>query len=404
MRVANDGQLHLTYCLNVHPGISWPDVQRNITEHVLPLKERLSPEAPFGVGLRLAGEASKEILAGTELVEFRSFLDEHGLYVYTMNGFPYGPFHGQAVKANVHAPDWRDQERVDYTLRLIDALAVLLPDGIDGGISTNPFGYRPFIDVESDATWKLFTERMVDIAVRLHAVSQVTGKLIHLDLEPEPDGVLGDCADLIAFYETWLLPFGVPRLAERRNLEIDEARSLMLEYIRVCFDTCHVGVGYENPRSVLARFDALGIKVGKIQVSSALRLELDSNPEVRAAQAEALAPFDEPVYLHQVIQQNNDGSIVRYPDLQEALPNIADADAAEWRIHFHVPIFVEHYGAFGSTQETIRDTFEVLREDRFTNHLEIETYTWDVLPGDLKLDLDTSIAREYEWVIDVISK
>lgn len=406
MRVSIAGrdadQCHLTYCLNVYPGITWPDVQANIDQHVLKHKQRFSPDAPFGVGLRLAGEASSEILQGDELATFREYLDAQGLYVFTMNGFPYGPFHGTTVKAEVHSPDWRDNERLDYTMRLIDALTVLLPDGMDGGISTNPFGYHPFIDTSDDAMWQLFVERMVVVAERLHQVRQDSGKLIHLDIEPEPDGVLGECSELIAFYERWLLPTGVPQLAARLDMDDEAARKVMLEHIRVCFDTCHVGVSYEDPASILARFGELGIKVGKIQVSSALKLDLGEAGS-RGELAAELAPFDEPVYLHQVIQRNADGSLVHYPDLPEALPNIDEPNAEEWRIHFHVPIFMERFEHFGSTQETITQTLAALAETAFTNHLEIETYTWDVLPVELKQDLDESVAREYQWVLDAIN-
>lgn len=403
MRVSIAGRdsYHLTYCLNVYPGITWPEVQANIERHVLKHKARFSPDKPFGVGLRLAGEASAEILRGDELTQFRDYLDAHGLYVFTMNGFPYGPFHGQTVKAEVHAPDWRDDERVAYTLRLIQTLADLLPDGIDGGISTNPFGYHPFIDTSDRAIWQLFVERMVLIAERLWRVRQADGKLIHIDLEPEPDGVLGDCGELIAFFEQWLLPLGVPLLAVRLGLDDDAAREVMLEHIRVCFDTCHVGVSYEDPATILARFDELGIKVGKIQISSALSLDLGKT-STRGAFAAQIAPFDEPVYLHQVIQRNTDGTLVHYPDLPEALPHIDDPDAAEWRIHFHVPIFMERFEHFGSTQETIAQTLDVLAKTGFTSHLEIETYTWDVLPAELKQPIDESIAREYQWVLDAI--
>ncbi len=402
MRVSENGRYHLTYCLNVHPGISWPDVMRNIEEHVLPLKQRFSPDRPFGVGLRLAGEASSELLLGDRLSKFHEYLDQHGLYVFTMNGFPYGPFHGQKVKAEVHAPDWREDERAAYTLRLIQILAELLPDGIDGGISTNPFGYKPFIDVADRGTWLLFTERMVLMAERLARVREADGKFIHLDIEPEPDGVLGDCAELMTFYEDWLLPLGVPLLSERLGVDPVRARAIMLDHIRVCFDTCHVGVGYESPREILDRFETMGIKVGKIQVSSALKLRLGDDAAERTSQSDALRPFDEPVYLHQVIQQNADGSMTRYPDLPDALPHIGDPKAEEWRVHFHVPIFLDRFGAFDSTQETITQTFELLNERQFTDHLEIETYTWDVLPPELKQDIQMSIGREYEWVLNVI--
>ncbi len=35
-------------------------------------------------------------------------------------------------------------------------------------------------------------------------------------------------------------------------------------------------------------------------------------------------------------------------------------------------------------------------------HLEIETYTWDVLPAELKASAVESIAREYEWALGVL--
>ncbi|HEU0166029.1 MAG TPA: metabolite traffic protein EboE, partial [Thermomicrobiales bacterium] len=248
--------------------------------------------------------------------------------------------------------------------------------------------------------WQFFTQRMVQMAERLVRVREADGKLIHLDLEPEPDGLLGDCAELITFYEEWLIPLGVPLLSQRLGVSIEDAREKLLEHIRVCFDTCHVGVGFESPREVLARFDELGIKVGKIQISSALKLTLDGDAGGRASQADALRPFDEPVYLHQVIQKNRDGSLTRYLDLPDALPLIGDEDAVEWRIHFHVPIFIERFTAFESTQSTIIETFDVLKERPFTDHLEIETYTWDVLPEGMKEDIQASIAREYEWVLN----
>lgn len=401
MRLADAHAQHLTYCMNVHPGLSLDDVEANLRTYLPPLRARFAPDRPFGVGLRLAGEASREALAGDRARRLRAWLDAQGLYVFTMNGFPYGPFHGEAVKGNVHAPDWRDEERVAYTLRLIDIMAILLPDDVaDGSISTSPFTYKPWINVDDPALWERFVANTVRVAEHLVGVRQETGRLIHVDLEPEPDGLLGDGDELIRFFEGWLLPVGTPQLAARLGTDDATARDLLLEHIRVCFDTCHVAVGYEDPRALLDRFAALGIRVGKIQVSSALKVALPEDPAKRAEVARELAAFDEPVYLHQVIQRNRDGSLTRYADLPEALPSIGDPDAAEWRIHFHVPVFLGEYESFGSTQATITDTLALLRERGFTNHLEIETYTWDVLPADLKGELPAMISRELEWVLD----
>jgi hypothetical protein len=175
----------------------------------------------------------------------------------------------------------------------------------------------------------------------------------------------------------------------------------LLEHLRVCFDACHVAVGYEDPATLLDRFAALGIRVGKIQLSSALKVPLPEGPSERNDTALALRPFADSTYLHQVIQRNRDGSFVHYRDLPEALPAIVAEDAAEWRVHFHVPIFVDRYATFGSTQDELRRVLALVRERRLTPHLEIETYTWDVLPQALKVDLLESIGREYAWALDV---
>lgn len=327
---------------------------------------------------------------------FKAWLLENGLYVFTMNGFPYGPFHGEAVKEQVHAPDWRTEERVAYTLRLVRILAALLPEGVTGGISTSPLSYKPWVNLRDEAVWRPITENVVRVAEALFALRRERGVLIHLDLEPEPDGLLENSDELIAFFSDWLLPRGAPLLAARVGITEAEARDALLEHVQVCFDTCHVALAYERPAEVLARLRAHGIRIGKVQVSSALRL----TPEDPEGLRRTLAPFDEPVYLHQVVQRNAGGTLTRYPDLPAALAAPLAADAAEWRVHFHVPVFLARteHDHVATTQETILETFAALRERALTEHLEVETYTWSVLPKALRRDLTALIARELEWV------
>lgn len=401
MRVGSDNYFHLTYCTNIHPNNGWEAVLANLGRYAPPLRERLAAGEPFGIGLRLSGIESTELLQGQRLVEFRSFLDDRGLYVFTLNGFPHGPFHGQPVKAEVHAPDWRTEERVRYTLRLIEILAALLPEGMDGGISTSPLSYKYWISPGGSATWELLVLNVVRVAEQLVHVHETQGKLIHLDIEPEPDGLLEDGKELLAFYKNWLLPEGGRLLSSHLGISQESAQRKLLEHIRVCFDTCHVAVVYETPEQVLDAFASAGIQIGKVQLSSALELDLPRSIPDRGDLSDALSPFAESTYLHQVVQCNHDGTLRRYPDLPQALAQMEDPDAAQWRVHFHVPIFVDRYRELGSTQAHIRRTLELLRQRRFTRHLEIETYTWDVLPPDLKADLLESIGREYEWVRNV---
>jgi sugar phosphate isomerase/epimerase len=345
------GGRHLTYCTNIHPAVGWEAVLESLRAHAPALKARLSPDAPFGIGLRLSGAESAELLEGTRLQDFRAWLDAEGLYVFTLNGFPHGTFHGQPVKADVHAPDWRTEERVAYTLRLAEILSALLPDGVDGTISTNPLSYAAWVDAEGIEACTRNVRRVSD-ALR--------GTPITLAIEPEADGVLASVDDAIRWW-----PDG-------------------LDQVTLCFDACHSAVAYEDPDAALDALAAAGIRVGKAQLSAALTVPAAAHAELRA--------FADPIYLHQVTER---GSRRTWPDLPEAL----SADGSEeWRVHFHVPIFVERYGALESTQEHLRRCLERVE----TAHLEIETYTWDVLPADLKASSIDSIAREYEWVLDAL--
>lgn len=367
--------LHLTYCTNIHPAVGWAAVLESLRAHAPALKARLSPDAPFGIGLRLSGAESAELLEGNTLARFKAWLDAEGLYVFTLNGFPHGTFHGAPVKAQVHAPDWQSEERVAYTLRLAEILAALLPAGQAGTISTSPLSYGPWIG-EQPAAWERCTANVVRVADGLRRLREQRGVHVALAIEPEADGALADCADLVRWWDP-----------ERMDPE----------HVTACFDACHAAVAYEDPAEALDALAAAGVPVGKVQLSAALRLPLDGG-----GGQDQLARFADPVYLHQVTQRNRDGTLSAWPDLPEALAARRYPQAREWRVHFHVPIFLAGYGALASTQDHLRRTLELVRERRPTAHLEIETYTWDVLPADLKASSVDSIAREYEWVLRVL--
>ena len=172
------------------------------------LKARLSPQTPFGLGLRLSASECEELLAGDRLLAFKDFLAAHDLYVFTLNGFPYGAFHGPRVKAEVFAPDWREPARLDYTLRLVQVLQELLPPGLEGSISTSPLSYKPWLLSPDKEALGHITRNLTVVAHRLLEVREHSGLFIHLDLEPEPDGLVETCAEVAAFYQQWLLPLG----------------------------------------------------------------------------------------------------------------------------------------------------------------------------------------------------
>jgi len=384
-------RFHLTYCTNVHPGESWAETFVELARHLPPLRDTLAPHAPFGVGLRLSDLAARELLDGDSLDQFAAWLDRHGLYVFTLNGFPYGSFHHAVVKDAVYAPDWTRPERLAYTVRLARILARLLPNGVEGGISTVPVSYKRWHATPQarEAALDAGADRLLDAARHLERVAAETGRVIHLDLEPEPDCLIEDTAETVQFFE---------RLLRRAG---PGDAGMVLRHLRVCWDVCHAAIEYETLGDALRRFDALGMAVGKVQLSSALKAPL-GDAAARHALAARLQPFAEGTYLHQVVERRVDGTLRRHADLGDALDRIADPGAQEWRIHFHVPVFAADLGGLATTQPELQATLDLLHRRSFCDHLEIETYTWDVLPPALRLDLPRSLLREYEWVLGAL--
>lgn len=399
MRIASDRFFHLTYCTNIHPGESWSAVFANLGQYVPDLKARLSPDKPFGIGLRLSDATARELLRDDALAKFKTWLTERDLYVFTLNGFPYGGFHRQVVKDRVYAPDWRDPARVDYTLRLARVLATLLPADMDGGISTVPISYKPWFSSEAEraAALEQASLNLARVTAELTVIRDATGRTLHVDLEPEPDCLLENSIETVDFFQRWLLPVGGAWLAKAQNISGADAEAKLLTHIGVCYDTCHFALQYEAPTAALSRITAAGVRIGKVQLSAALKAPMPAAANERRAVIERLRPFAEPTYLHQIVERRADDSLHHHTDLStDTSPH---PDAREWRIHFHVPIFSGDYHGVYSTQAGITATLETLRETRVCPHLEIETYTWEVLPHELKLDLSVSIQREYEWVL-----
>ena len=398
MRFPTHPDSHLTYCTNIHPADGWDAVFASLQKYAPALKQRFAADDLFGLGLRLSARDAAELFAGGRLTEFGAFLRDEGLYVAVINGFPYGPFHGTPVKASVYAPDWRQDARVDYTLDLIAILHTTLPAGVDGGVSTAPMSYKPWMAAANAEAWDVIIRNVVRVAESLVRLKQTDGTVIHLDIEPEPDCSIENTAETLEFFERRLLPVGAPLLGKALGVSADDAREHLLEHIRICFDCCHFAVEFEDAAHAIERIRDAGIRIGRVQLSSALDVVLPADEAEAERIASRLRPFADATYLHQVVERRN-GDLRHYLDLPDALDQTADPAPKHWRIHFHVPLFAPEYGVLGSTQGYVADVLRHMLRTAATTHYEIETYTWDVLPGALKLDLFESIAREYEWVL-----
>jgi hypothetical protein len=390
---------HLTYCTNIHPGETWDETFGNLKEYIPSIKEKVNPGRPFGIGLRVSDIAARELLANDNLFRFRQWLEANGLYVFTINGFPYGGFHRTIVKDKVHLPDWNSRERIEYTARLIKILNILLPQGVEGGISTSPVSYRHWFKTneQMDHVLRKAAFHFAVVVEYLMQVKSESGKVIHLDIEPEPDGIVEDTRGMINFYNNWLLPVGVKYLSEIRKVSTQEAEAAIREHIRVCFDVCHASVVFENPVEMLMRYMKEKIRIGKIQLSAALKFRT-AGTDLKDLTSK-LRSLSDKIYLHQVAGMHQ-GEIKRYKDLPDMLNEKEFTACEEWRIHYHVPLFLSTYGILESTQEDILNVFQLLQHQSVTNALEIETYTWSVLPDEVKMDLTESIVNEFKWVLD----
>jgi hypothetical protein len=376
--------LHLAYCTNIHRGETWPETLAALNKHALAVRARVCPRGPFAIGLRLSNQAAVELSDPKTLFAFQCWLEKNSCYVFTINGFPYGRFHGMRVKEQVYLPDWTSPERLAYTNLLFDLLAKLLPAGVEGSVSTVPGSFKELI--QTDDQKKLIRENLWRCVEHLSRVSEKSKRKLHLGLEPEPLGLLENSAETIQFFEQL-------RTGHKNDPRLDE-------HLGVNYDTCHFAIEFEEPQAVLNSLHTAGIKISKLHLSSALKTK--PTDEARLA----LKKFADDVYLHQVIARDAGGKLKFYRDLPDALADYQPSTinhqfAAEWRIHFHVPLHAPAAPPFENTNDHLLGVLDWLAENpKLCSHLEMETYTWEVLPPELKSrSVVEQLVAEYDWTL-----
>lgn len=393
MQLALPGRPHLTYCTNIHAGESWAEVQTALARYLPGVKQQISPESPMGVGLRLSALAADDLSTPAALGAFKRFLADGDLYVFTVNAFPYGNFHGTRVKEQVYAPDWRTRERLRFTNQVADLLADLAPDGMTASISTVPGAFKA--EVQGQADVERISEGFVRAAAHLHEIAHATGRTIVLAIEPEPACFLETTDEAIRFFQDHLFSGAACALFSRlTGVGAAQAESCLRRHIGLCFDVCHSAVAFEETGPTLESVRAAGITIAKLQLSAALSAAGDASHFERL-----LGRFDDGIYLHQTVQRR-EGRLTRHTDLPDAFLAAQRGEAGgEWRVHCHVPVFVGHFDALGSTQQNLREALALCRVQEVSPHLEVETYTWGVLPDGLKSpEVVGDIVRELQWV------
>src|SRR5579863_2303303 len=391
----NLGRLgHLSYSTLVHPGDNWEQMSHSLRTFVPQVKARVSPNQPFGLSLRLAAP-SAEMLArdGAARDDLKRFLAEKDLYLYTVNAFPYGAFKDTIVKEQVYEPDWRSEERTQYTINVANILADVCPPGIAPSIQTAPLGFKARVtgpDVVAS-----YTNNVLRVVAHLIALEAKTGRTVRLALEPEPFCFLETTDETIDYFAKHLYAGpAVEKLAKLAHVPIAEANEALRRHLGIVYDICHQAVEYEDIAQSLQKLVDAGVPVFKLQEAAALHM-----PEVTQPVVDTLKRYAKTIYLTQTMEKK-DGKINRYLNVDDAIAAFEkNPGPREWRTHIHVPVFLDDLGQFRTTRFAIADALRLHKQKPISRHLEVETYTWDMLPESAKSnDIVDYICRELEWV------
>ena len=377
----NNG-IHLAYCTNIHRGRDWVETFNSLKENVLRVRDKVSQNKPYAIGLRLGDLASRQLCQPDKLEDFKLWLRANNCYVFTINGFPYGEFHGIRVKEDVYSPDWTTDERVEYTKRLFLILSEIAPSDSGGSVSTVPCSYKEFI-TSNDQVIKM-RENLWKVIDYINDLSERSGKDLHLGLEPEPLCYLETSDEMIKFYH------------EMRSHRPDD--TTLSRRLGVNYDTCHLAVEYEEAVEAIEALVSEGIRISKFHFSSAMKVS--PTPQV----IQCLAPYSDDIYFHQVIARTINGGFRSYRDLSDAIDQSNNGqvkDEAEWRIHYHLPLHCLPTELFDTTIDQLLKVIEYLgQKPAVCSHIEIETYTWEVLPKNMRQrDVIDQIVDEYNWTL-----
>jgi hypothetical protein len=389
-----NGLGHLSYSTLVHAGDTWPEMRASLADYVPRVKARVAPDRRFGVSLRLSAASAAELTARPEeRAWLRRFLAEEDLYLYTVNAFPYGPFKGGPVMERVYEPDWTTDARVDYTCAVADILAETAPEDVSPSIQTAPLAFRPSVTGAQDVT--RFTTQLLRVVAHLAGLEARTGRRVKLALEPEPACYLETTDETVRYFaERAYTAAAAAELASLAGVALSEADGLLRRHLGVVFDIGHQSVGFEDVTVSLRKLVTAGIPVFKLQEAAALWVE-----ELTPAVVPDLRVFTDTIYLSQSVLRQ-DGEARHFLHLGEALDAYEmDPRPAELRTHFHVPVFLAELGPFRTTRSSVQDALRLHRATPLSDHLEIETYTWDVLPAHLKTgDIVDYVSREIDFV------
>jgi hypothetical protein len=392
---------HFAYSTLVHPGDTWAEMRNSVETYAPLVKTRVSPTGSYGLSLRISGASADYLTANPdEQLGFRDWLNVNDMYVFTVNAFPYGPFKGRTVMEQVYEPDWSTEERVQYTIEVADILARITPSTISPSIQSAPLAFRP--NVTRGEQVDRLTENVLRVVAHLIQLERDTGRRVKLALEPEPFCFLETTDETVRYFQDHIWSAeGIATLMRHTGLPASEVTGLVRRHLGVVFDICHQSVQFEDIAASLRMLRDAGVPIFKLQMASALMV-----PEVSEHAVDALTAFTNTIYLSQTTE-SRDGQLTRRLNLSDAIEawRTNPIGSREWRTHFHVPVFLDDLGGFRTTRGEIEKALAVHRDTPLSDHLEIETYTWDVLPAEFKSgDITDYVTREIDWVRQLLAR
>lgn len=386
----------LGYSTLVHPSDTWDQLWTSIQTYLPAIKDKLGVSESFPVSLRLSNDVVQTLLTNDgERDRLSRWLADNHMYVYTANAFPYGRFKGTRVMEKVYEPDWTTDDRVSYTKGVAHLLVGLSRGLVSPTIQTVPIGFRR-TGAASDVVYRRVARQLFKVVAGLIDIEERTGCRVKLALEPEPYCFLEGTDDVIRFFDEFVYSEeAAANLAQIARLPVSEAIAHARRHLGVVFDCCHQAALFEDVIESIKRILAADIPIFKLQLASALWAE-DLGDETLAD----LARFGETIYLSQTFVRSDRGiqRFLTIPDALRALVNVEGSRQGECRSHVHVPIFLSRIGRLRTTRSVLEEVLELHRNCPIADQLEIETYTWDVLPRDATAwSLVDGIVRELEW-------
>jgi hypothetical protein len=379
----------LSYCTNIHFGESWEEVFYILKFHSRKLRNAFLKMDQFGIGLRLSNSSIINLSKSSFFFDFLFWLKINNFYIKSVNGFPYSFFGSNYIKDNVYLPDWSNFKRYIYSRRIIILFSNFLNKNNFGGISTLPLSYKYFFcNYSYNNLYIKSIKYLYSLLILLNDIYVNNKIFIHLDIEPEPDCVVSNTLDYINFFKKWLLDRIILYFLKKK------IHMFILNYFRICFDICHSSVEFESICQSFNSIFLFNIKFGKFQISSSLKID-----KMNFYNSYVFSYLPETPYIHQVYGKTFYDNIITYKDISLAHILLYKKKIVEYRIHYHVPIFFDKYEIFESTQQYIIEFFKLLKKRNAFYIFEIETYTFDILPCYLKLNILYSLKREYDWVI-----